>query len=147
MRTTKLLGLTTALGLCLGALTAHAQDKKELHYSGWINLYPHHAAAVGTIEGRFEEQFPDVEKKVLVVAGGVAANRTLRNAFDAVCAEAGFHLSVPPAELCTDNAAMVAWAGALRLSQGRTDAMDAPARARWPLDPDAQPVPFAGVKA
>ncbi|MEM7026361.1 MAG: extracellular solute-binding protein, partial [Pseudomonadota bacterium] len=61
MGTKKLLGWTTALGLGLAAMAAHAQDKKELHYSGWINLYPHHAAAVGAIEGGFEEKHPDVD--------------------------------------------------------------------------------------
>ena len=42
-------------------MTAHAQDKTELNYSGWINLYPHHAAAVGAIEKGFEKKFPDVD--------------------------------------------------------------------------------------
>jgi N6-L-threonylcarbamoyladenine synthase len=59
----------------------------------------------------------------------------------------GFRLSLPPAALCTDNAAMVAWAGAERLARGLVDDFDAPARARWPLDPGAEPLPFAGVKA
>jgi ABC-type glycerol-3-phosphate transport system substrate-binding protein len=61
MRTTKLWGLTTALGLGLAAMTAQAQDKVELSYSGWINLYPHHAAAVGAIEEGFEKKFPNVD--------------------------------------------------------------------------------------
>jgi N6-L-threonylcarbamoyladenine synthase len=56
-------------------------------------------------------------------------------------------LIVPPAELCTDNAAMVAWAGAERLALGLSDDLDHPARARWPLDPAAAPLPGAGVKA
>jgi N6-L-threonylcarbamoyladenine synthase len=49
--------------------------------------------------------------------------------------------------LCTDNAAMIAWAGAERLVRGMTDGLDAAARARWPLDPAAEPAPGAGVKA
>ena len=84
---------------------------------------------------------------MLVVAGGVAANQALRRGFESLCAERGFALVVPPLHLCTDNAAMVAWAGAERLALGLTDELDAPARARWPLDPNAAAAPGAGVKA
>ena len=59
----------------------------------------------------------------------------------------GRRFSVPPVWLCTDNAAMIAWAGAERHQSGMTDDLDAPARARWPLDPDAEKVRGAGVKA
>jgi N6-L-threonylcarbamoyladenine synthase len=81
----------------------------------------------------------------LVVAGGVAANRGLRAALARVAAETGYDLYVPPPQLCTDNAAMVAWAGAERLARGLTDGLDVEARARWPLDPDATPA--LGAKA
>jgi N6-L-threonylcarbamoyladenine synthase len=80
----------------------------------------------------------------LVVAGGVAANRSLREALGAVAAGAGYEVHVPPAALCTDNAAMVAWAGAERLALGLTDGLDFQARARWPLDPSAIPALGAG---
>ena len=70
----------------------------------------------------------------LVVAGGVAANGYLRERMEAVCAAADFSMSAPPPELCTDNAVMIAWAGLERLRFGLTDPLDAPARARWPLD-------------
>jgi N6-L-threonylcarbamoyladenine synthase len=53
----------------------------------------------------------------------------------------------PPLWLCTDNAAMIAWAGALRFDAGFVDGLDAPARARWPLDPAGEKVRGAGVKA
>jgi N6-L-threonylcarbamoyladenine synthase len=83
----------------------------------------------------------------LVVAGGVAANRVLRSALAELAAANGRAFSVPPGWLCTDNAAMIGWAGAERLAAGLTDGLDAPARARWPLDAEAEKVRGAGVKA
>ena len=83
----------------------------------------------------------------LVVAGGVAANRAIRSALADLAAASGLPFVAPPAWLCTDNAAMIAWAGALRFEAGLVDGLDAPARARWPLDPDAEKVRGAGVKA
>lgn len=83
----------------------------------------------------------------LVVAGGVAANRPIRSALQQLADGEGRQFSVPPGWLCTDNAAMIAWAGAERFARGLTDGLDAPARARWPLDPDADKVRGAGVKA
>ena len=80
----------------------------------------------------------------LVVAGGVAANAALRAALARTAAAAGYSLHVPPPALCTDNAAMVAWAGAERLARGLTDGLDFEVRARWPLDPDAAPALGAG---
>ncbi len=83
----------------------------------------------------------------LVVAGGVAANGALRSALAALAEECGLTLVAPPPALCTDNAAMIGWAGAERFAAGLTDSLDALARPRWPLDPDAEPVRGAGVKA
>ena len=83
----------------------------------------------------------------LVVAGGVAANAAVRAALTALAARHGLPFVAPPLWLCTDNAAMIGWAGALRFEAGLIDGLDAPARARWPLDPDAEKVRGAGVKA
>ena len=83
----------------------------------------------------------------LVVAGGVAANQTVRSALADLARKHGRGFSVPPLWLCTDNAAMIGWAGAERFAAGLTDGLDAPARARWPLDEAADKVRGAGVKA
>jgi N6-L-threonylcarbamoyladenine synthase len=83
----------------------------------------------------------------LVVAGGVAANQTIRQALTELASSRGLPFVAPPLWLCTDNAAMIAWAGALRFEAGLVDGLDAPARARWPLDPDAERARGAGVKA
>jgi len=83
----------------------------------------------------------------LVVAGGVAANRAIGEALGRLATQHGRGFSVPPGWLCTDNAAMIGWAGAERLAAGLIDGLDAPARARWPLDPAGETVRGAGVKA
>ena len=83
----------------------------------------------------------------LVVAGGVAANRTLRERLNELAMDSSIGFAAPPPELCTDNAAMIAWAGVERLALGLTDGMDFRPRPRWPLDPDAPPAAYAGIKA
>jgi N6-L-threonylcarbamoyladenine synthase len=75
----------------------------------------------------------------LVAAGGVAANFTIRRVLEFAAVEAGTKLVVPPPELCTDNGAMIAWAGAERLACGLSDGLDASPRARWSLEDIGQP--------
>jgi len=93
----------------------------------------------------FRNRYPNGD--TLVVAGGVAANAYLRARLAELAESEGVRLVAPPQKLCTDNAAMIAWAGIERLRLGLVDALDFAPRPRWPLDPDAAPVAFAGVKA
>jgi N6-L-threonylcarbamoyladenine synthase len=87
------------------------------------------------------------EGKSLVVAGGVAANTALRRRLADLAERHRLDFIAPPPALCTDNGAMIAWAGLERLRLGLTDALDFAPRPRWPLDPDAAPARGAGVKA
>lgn len=93
----------------------------------------------------FRKQCP--EGTTLVVAGGVAANATLRAKLAKLAQSEGFQLAAPPLKHCTDNGAMIAWAGIERLRLGQTDSLDFAPRPRWPLDPDAPKAEGAGVKA
>ncbi len=83
----------------------------------------------------------------LVVAGGVAANRALRERLRQAAARDGLALVAPPPALCTDNGAMIAWAGVERRRLGLSDGLDFAPRPRWPLDPAAPKAVGAGVKA
>ena len=94
----------------------------------------------------FHEKFG--APRALVAAGGVAANQAIRGALQDVASRAGTTLVMPPPALCTDNGAMIAWAGAERMARGLTDGMDAPPRARWRLDENAVAPPgFAKTRA
>ncbi|MEI4489026.1 tRNA (adenosine(37)-N6)-threonylcarbamoyltransferase complex transferase subunit TsaD [Mameliella alba] len=82
----------------------------------------------------------------LAVAGGVAANQSLRGSLQALCAETGVRFTAPPLRLCTDNAAMIAYAGGELLAAGVTHDMSLSARPRWPLDKSAAPLVGSGKK-
>ncbi|MBO9454876.1 tRNA (adenosine(37)-N6)-threonylcarbamoyltransferase complex transferase subunit TsaD [Paracoccus sp. R12_1] len=84
--------------------------------------------------------------QLLAVAGGVAANGTIRVALERVAQDHGARFLAPPLRLCTDNAAMIAWAGIERFRLGHRDGMDLTARPRWPLDSRATPMLGSGKK-
>jgi N6-L-threonylcarbamoyladenine synthase len=122
------------------------QDKADLCASFQL-------AVAETVEDRLKHGFKMFQEEVetvnvfsptLVVAGGVAANKILRATLDRTATTYGFALSVPPFHLCTDNAAMIAWAAAERLSLGLMDGQDAAVRPRWPLDTVSAPAYGSG---
>jgi N6-L-threonylcarbamoyladenine synthase len=104
-------------------------------------------AVVDCLVDRTRLALEQSDAPALVVAGGVAANEAVRNALAALANEDRRRFSVPPQWLCTDNAAMIAWAGAERFEAGECDSLDVPARARWALDQRAEKVRGAGTKA
>ncbi|WP_375645297.1 MULTISPECIES: tRNA (adenosine(37)-N6)-threonylcarbamoyltransferase complex transferase subunit TsaD [unclassified Bartonella] len=110
------------------------------------------AAVTDTVRDRvhlalqhFAHQYPlshDQEKHspALVVAGGVAANQAIRSTLQELARQHGFEFIAPPLSLCTDNAAMIAFAGAQKLVRGETSSLDIAPRSRWPLDEKAPPL-------
>jgi N6-L-threonylcarbamoyladenine synthase len=106
------------------------------------------AAVVDCLVDRTAKAFARAEgATALVVAGGVAANQQVRTALEKCAAGRGLPFFAPPLWLCTDNAAMIGWAGAERHAAGLFDTLDVAARPRWPLDPSAEKARGAGVKA
>jgi len=95
----------------------------------------------------FRELCPEAHTPAFIVCGGVSANQTIRKHLEDLARDHQMAFSAPPLSLTGDNGAMIAWAGIERLKQGQKDTMDMPARPRWPLDPNAEAKPGAGVKA
>lgn len=129
-------------GLKSAVLRAHESGK----YAAADIAASFQQAAIDCVTDRLRIALADMDDvTTLVVAGGVAANASVRAALVAVADRHGMRFTAPPPALCTDNAAMIAWAGVERL--GQSDPLDISARPRWPLDPTAEPVRGAGVKA
>lgn len=140
-------GLKTAVRLVLDGLgrAPGDEDVADIAASFQEAVADSLADRCGRAFRQVAESHPAVSS--LVVAGGVAANAALRARLAALAAEHGLALIAPPLGLCTDNAAMIAWAGLERFRLGEQDPLDFAARPRWPLDPTAQKARGAGVKA
>ena len=130
-------GLKTAVRVAVEALGARLSTADAADISASFQ-----AAVADTLSDRtvraiaaFKARHRDAT--TLVVAGGVAANGALRARLGTVAATHGLALVAPPQRLCTDNAAMIAWAGLERFRRGLCDGLDFSPRPRWPLDPDA----------
>ncbi len=120
------------------------QDKADLCASFQFAIAETMADRLRRACALFRELCPEAPSPTLVVAGGVAANKTIRTMLGRETTILGFDLSVPPFNLCTDNAAMIAWAAAERLALGLQDLPDAPVRPRWPLDTVSAPAYGSG---
>ncbi len=117
----------------------HEQDRADL-CAGF------QAAVADVLAEKTRRALAQTGAPTLAVAGGVAANQSLRAALERVAQEAGASFLAPPLRLCTDNAAMIAWAGIEAYHGGQRDGMDLAARPRWPLDRNAAPMLGAGKK-
>ncbi|MEZ5798677.1 MAG: tRNA (adenosine(37)-N6)-threonylcarbamoyltransferase complex transferase subunit TsaD [Paracoccaceae bacterium] len=120
-----------------GGLTV--QDRRDL-CAGF------QAAVADVLAEKTRRALAEFPAQAIAVAGGVAANSVLRARLETVSAQAGARFVAPPLALCTDNAAMIAWAGIERYQAGHSDGPDLPARSRWPLDEDAAPVIGSGKR-
>ncbi len=132
-------GMKTAVRTCIDKLPAGpllANDVADLAASLQTALAETVADRCEKAIEKFQSEYKPM-KPVLVASGGVAANKTLRAALEKTAGKHGFSFVAPPAALCSDNGAMIAWAGIERLQRGLTDTLDMAARPRWPLDPDA----------
>lgn len=140
-------GLKTAAARAAEGLSAEA-DRRDLAASVQFAIARQLAERTERAMVAYVEAHQG-ESPRFVVAGGVAANQTVRTRLQRACAAHGFSFHAPPLKYCTDNAAMIALAGAERLARNLTDPLDAPARPRWPLDQaaaEADPTHVPGRK-
>ncbi len=140
-------GLKTAVRQAASAIAPLSdQDVADICASFQAAVADALADRVSRALNRFRETFPGQKTPTLVVAGGVAANAEIKATLQALCARHGFTFVAPPLKLCSDNAAMIAWAGIerLRADLGHEDAFDFAPRSRWPLDNVSAPVVGSG---
>lgn len=128
-------GLKTAVRQLIQSGAVHPADVAASFQAAVVDILIDRSAAAMAM---FRADFPQTAEPPFVVAGGVAANGAIRQALKSLAATEGFSFRVPPVRLCTDNAAMIAWAGVERAALGSFDPLDCLARARWPLAAEAQ---------
>ena len=137
-------GLKTAVRLAAEAIAPLSdQDVADICASFQLAVAEIVSVRSKAALARFSQDLPGSPLR-LVVAGGVAANKAIGIGLQRVANQMGAQLIVPPIQLCTDNGAMVAWAGAERLALGAVDGLDFAARARWPLDSADMSLTHAG---
>ena len=138
-------GLKTAVRETAAALPQITeQDKADICASFQRAVTETVADRLRNACGMFREETGIEGSFTLIVAGGVAANQVLRAQLQLTAKEQGAAFVVPPIHLCTDNAAMIAWAGAERLALGESDDWSAAVRPRWPLDRVSAPAYGSG---
>lgn len=141
-------GLKTAVKHAIATLpagTLRSADVADICASFQAAAAETLADRTGNAIRKFRLRYPG--SRDLVIAGGVAANGTIRARLGELADSEDMRLIAPPQSFCTDNGAMIAWAGVERLRLGLIDSLEFRPRPRWPLDPDAPLAAFAGVKA
>ena len=132
-------GLKTSVRTCIEKnAPLSEQDKSDICASFQTAVVKQMADRLQHAIAIARDKCPDI--KDLVVAGGVAANQSVRAMIQHIADTHNLTFSAPPIGLCTDNGVMIAWAGLERFRQGLTDTLDFRARPRWPLDTLAKPL-------
>lgn len=142
-------GLKTAVRQAATAIAPLSeQDVADICASFQLAITETLSERVGRGLAQFRETYPGLDSPALVVAGGVAANKAIRKTLQTLCEAHDMRLVAPPITLCTDNAAMIAWAGIERLRAGidQDDALSLAPRSRWPLDETAAPIIGSGKR-
>lgn len=127
-------GLKTAVRQYLDKHTPTPETMADLAYALQSILAETLSYRATQAMQKFKDIYPQKQNPALIVCGGVSANKTIRAALNQSCEQNGFSLMAPPLEYCTDNGAMIAWAGVELLKAGRISSLSTKARPRWPLE-------------